>query len=166
MTGPIFANPWIHHTGSESSWPWASVYSRHAPFLPPKSVFWSIVPNTFSKIWDVEDLEGVMGQPCFCESIFAGNECLHSDATLEDSMLQFHSHLSYFAQSISRCLNDLNFDFAFRNSPGCMIHPNPASETRSRSLIPNSPLASISPPQVLLLVFFPASTSSTWFWNC
>ena len=57
--------------------------------------------------------------------------------------------------STSRCLKD----FAFHNSPDSKIHPNPASEIDSRSLIPNS----LAPPQVLSLVFFPASTSSTWF---
>ena len=88
------------------------------------------------------------------------NECFHCDATLENSMLRFHAH---FAQSISRSLNDPNFAFPFLNSLGCMIHPNPASKTDSLFLIPNSTLASISRPQVLLLVFFPASAYSTWF---
>ena len=75
------------------------------------------------------------------------DEGFHFDATLENWMLRFRSHLSHFTRSISRCFKDLNSDCAFHNSPGCKIHP-----------MPNSSSASISPSRILLLVFFPAST--------
>ena len=48
-------------------------------------------------------------------------------------MLCFHSHFSHFSLLVSQCWNDLNSDFAFRNSPGCLTHPNPASEADLRS---------------------------------
>ena len=66
--------------------------------------------------------------------------------------------------SISRCLKDQKSNVAFPNFPGCARYLNPASEIDSRSLTPNS-LASMSPPQVLLLVSFAASTSSTSFFS-
>ena len=70
---------------------------------------------------------------------------------LENWMLRFRSHL---ARSISRCLNNTNSNFAFHNSPGCMIHPNPALEIDSRFLILDS-LDLMSQRHVpLLQVFF------------
>ena len=66
---------------------------------------------------------------------------------------------------VSQCWNDLNSDFAFRNSPGCLTHPNPASEADLRSdtkLI----IASISPPLDILLRVFLLAASSTCSWIC
>ena len=77
-----------------------------------------------------------MGQLCLCESLLffrSISRCLtvdlhstsislcldegfHFDATLENWVLRFLSHI---ARSISRCLKNLNFNFAFHNSPGC-----------------------------------------------
>ena len=157
---------------------------QHLVFFPTTQLF-SYIREDFLKIWSVEDLKVVMCQHCLCESILffalsisrwfivdllspSISPCLHEifeilDATLENWMLLFRSHLSHFARSLSRCLKDLHSDIAFHESPSCMIQPIPASVIDSRSLIPNQ-LASISPPHiVLLLVLFPASTYSTWF---
>ena len=52
----------------------------------------------------------------------------------------------HLSRQVSQCQHDLHFDIAFRESPHCMIHPNPAWETDFSSLMPNSSSASISPP--------------------
>ena len=84
-------------------------------------------------------------------------ECFHSDATLENSILCFLSHLSHLSTGLN---SELSLDVP--SIPGLLDAPESRAEDRfDDSSIPNSSLASISPPLVpLLQVFLPAASST------
>ena len=83
---------------------------------------------------------------------------LHLNATLENSMLCFHSNLS---QRLSPYQYGLNSNCVLGVSPGLLEPPTQCCWTLIGSL---HHWSSISQPHVhLLQVFLPASASSTWF---
>ena len=102
------------------------------------------IRKDFLKMINIGYLQVVMGQPCLAESVITFSR-LVSQCGNES----FHSRPSHLSRQVSLCRKDLNYDFAFRISLGCQMHPNPVLETDLRSSIPSSSSASISPPLVL-----------------
>ena len=71
-----------------------------------------------------------------CNSFDNVRSSVHVTHQIKNYVLYFF-HLS---RQISQCQHDLHFDIAFRESPHCIMHPNPTWETNFSSLMPNHQL--------------------------